>query len=673
MSRKAILTAMVCVICIISVIKTAAQQNKTTKGRIFMNTPRPRPFPHRPGGTRPSLNHAPYRTYDGTTNNITNNQTADWGASDIPLFREIPAEYATTDRNNAMAGPNRPSPRRISNAVIDEPVTTFNSRGLSAFVYVWGQFLDHDMSLTPTGTTESVPILLPANETVFTEPIPFTRSEVRAGTGVNSVRQQTNLNTAWIDASMVYGVDSIRAKWLRTMQNGKMKTSSGNFLPYNTVTGEQTAAIDPNAPDMANDGSHTVITFVAGDVRAAEHPGIASLHTLFVREHNRICDRLRAEGLHNDEEIYQKARKEVGALIQAITYQEFLPAVGVTLSQYNGYRPGVRPDIMNTFATAGYRIGHTMVADDIMLFDNQCAEIGPGELDLITAFWNPQLLIDFNMEPFLKGFAAHTQYETDTRINSVLRNFLFGSPNDPVRFGIDLGSLNIQRGRDHGLPNYNTVRKFYTGRKATNFNQVTTNTQLADSLQNLYGSVDSMDLWIGILAEDRLPGKSVGTTMHAMLKAQFENLRDGDFYFYRNDPFLPIKKRIQILSTRFSDVLKRNTKLTNLQSNVFFTEECPANAADSVAVQLDVKTAITNSRLFPNPVTQLVQVVMDPTGQPVIIKIYTTEGVLKKTVEKAAQHKNIAIDVSDLTNGIYILNITSGNQAKSLKFIKVSD
>ena len=101
------------------------------------------------------------------------------------------------------------------------------------------------------------------------------------------------------------------------------------YLPWNTVTGEYADAIDVTAPGMANDGGHTTKTFVAGDVRASEHPGLLSLHTIFMKEHNRLCDLLVAQGQTNDETNYQTARKYVGALIQAITYQEFLPAIGV--------------------------------------------------------------------------------------------------------------------------------------------------------------------------------------------------------------------------------------------------------------------------------------------------------------------------------------------------------
>src|SRR5262245_7276385 len=209
------------------------------------------------------------------------------------------------------------------------------------------------MDLTPTGS-ESILIPLPPDEFIFTEAIPFTRS---AFTISNSTRQQYNLATAWIDGSAVYGSDEKTALWLRTFQKGKLKTSKGNLMPYNTINGEFNSPIDPNAPSMANDNGGTVKTFAAGDERAAENPVLTSIHTIFVREHNRICDRLFKDGLRDDEMIYQMARKEVGALIQVITYKEFLPAMGVTLDSYSGYQPWKRPDIRNTFATASFRIG----------------------------------------------------------------------------------------------------------------------------------------------------------------------------------------------------------------------------------------------------------------------------------------------------------------------------
>ena len=115
---------------------------------------------------------------------------------------------------------------------------------------------------------------------------------------------------------------------------------------------------------------------------------------------------------------------------------------------------------------------------------------------------------------------------TDLKVNSVLRNFLFGSPTAQVRFGLDLAAINIQRGRDHGLPNYNAARRFYNGKAATSFGEISTDITLTTKLRSLYGNINNIDLWVGLLAEDRLPGKSIGKTMHAMLKYQFEKLRD---------------------------------------------------------------------------------------------------------------------------------------------------
>jgi hypothetical protein len=621
-----------------------------------------------------------FRSYDGTNNNISRTK-AEWGATNIALAREIPAEYGATDTKNAMGGTSRPSARQISNAICDEPVTTFSSKNLSAYVYVWGQFLDHDMVLTPSSTTESVPITLPANETLFTVPISFSRSTIFPGSGINTQRQQMNLNTAWIDGSVVYGSDSVRASWLRTKVNGKLKTSAGNNLPWNTVNGESSGALDASAPSMANDGNHTIKTIVTGDVRGAEHPGITGLHLIFVREHNRISDRLRTQGLTNDEEIYQKARKEIGALIQAITYQEFLPAMGITLNNYSKYNSAVKPDILNSFATAGYRIGHTQVADLLAMRDNNCAVVGGGGVDLIDAFFNIGLIDEFGLESFLKGFATHKQYETDTKINSILRNFLFGSPTAPVRFGLDLAALNIQRGRDHGLPDYNDIRKFYTGTPARTFADITKNTTLAAALQTQYGTIDNIDLWIGILAEDILPGKSVGKTMHAMLKAQFEKLRDGDFYFYKSDPNLSAAIKTQVSNTKLSDVIKRNTTLTNLQANVFITNPCPGETGEDVnetplvaVVENYIqspKMAKEGVNIYPNPVNDLLNIQLESAeGQS--LRLTDQFGRVLRTMQTKSGAGYYEMSVSDLPVGVYYLQISRDHKWDVFKVIKMN-
>ncbi|MGB4838119.1 MAG: peroxidase family protein [Saprospiraceae bacterium] len=653
-------------VLLISISEAGITQKKQTavEGKSFEHNPRKKP------SGPPLLKNEKYRNYDGTLNNIQPSRS-EWGSTDIKLAREIPADYGPSDRLNAMAGPSRPSPREISNMLCDEPETIFNSRNISAFGYVWGQFLDHDISLTPTGNSESMPIVLPDNEKIFTENIPFNRSEILSGTGKNNVnREQMNLVTAWIDGSNVYGSDVERADWLRTKKDGKMKTSFGNLLPYNTNTGEYDGMIDTEAPSMVNDGNKTIKTFVAGDVRAAEHPALTSIHTLFVREHNNICARLKIEGLRSDEEIYQMARKEVSGLIQAITFNEFLPALGVNLGQYRGYNPNVSPDIMNTFATAGYRLGHTMVADDILMIDSDCDEFGPGELDLLDVFWNPSLIKDYGIDYFLKGLSVHTQYETDLKINSVLRNFLFGDPTAAVRFGLDLASINIQRGRDHGLPDYNTIRKYYTGRGVRKFSEITNDTEKVNGLKDLYGNVDNIDLWVGLLAEDNLAGKSVGKTISEMLKVQFEKLRDGDFYYYQNDPYLTKNVKDRIQKSSLSDLLIRNTKILTFQSNVFFSEPCPEEVLGTTSAR-SKESVIAEAIVFPNPVSKMLQVDLGHHSNGGTINISSADG--KKIISFIinSNQQFMDLDVSELKEGLYILTISENDQIKSIKFSKL--
>jgi len=665
MRKKSVTTILLCsAISSMSLLRVHAQEKKMLDefpGKSFVHTPRTHREPLKTG------THLIYRSYDGTNNNLSIEGRYDWGATDISLFRELPSAYGSDDPYNAMGGENRPSAREISNVLCDEPITNFNARELSAFVYVWGQFLDHDISLTPQGTTEYIGISLPDDEPLFEYDIPFYRSEVHEGTGITNPREQTNLVTAWIDASMVYGSDSARAAWLRTFNNGKMKTSTGDLLPWNTITGEQWDPIDMNAPSMANDSDHAVKTFVAGDVRAAEHPGITALHTIFVREHNRICEQYVAMGLTDDEVIYQLARKQVGALIESITYREFLPALGISLPPYAGYNSDARSDITNTFATAGYRLGHTMVADDIALRDNNCEEVDSGDLDLADAFFNPQLMLDYGVEPFLKGFASHKQYETDNKINSVLRNFLFGGG-----FGIDLASLNIERGRDHGLPDYNTVRKFYTGTAVTSFLQITSDQSKAQGLKDLYGDVNNIDLWVGLLAEDLLPGKSVGKTINTMLTTQFQKLRDGDFHFYLHDPYLPSTIKYQIKHTIFKDVIVRNTTITNLQTNVFFTVPCPGeDGEDKMSDLANDDGSISNINIYPNPVSNYVSIDLFDVDESCTIKLLSSTGVVLKSFEIVGE-KNLRIDMSDMPPGMYLLQIITRQEVNSFPVVRVA-
>ena len=112
---------------------------------------------------------------------------------------------------------------------------------------------------------------------------------------------------------------------------------------------------------------------VSGDIRAIEMPGLTSMHTLFLREHNRIAEVINqyTEGL-TDEEIYQETRRIMIGAFQNIVYREFLPAViGSTRKSLRikgkrtRYRSNSDVSIFNEFATAAYRFGHSLIQGTI--------------------------------------------------------------------------------------------------------------------------------------------------------------------------------------------------------------------------------------------------------------------------------------------------------------------
>jgi hypothetical protein len=463
------------------------------------------------------------------------------------------------------SGADRPNVREISNTVAAQEKPIYNEKKASDMIWQWGQFIDHDIDLTGGNPKEPFPIHIPSGDQYFdpqatgTQEMPLSRSvyDPTTGTAPNNPRQQMNQITAFIDASMVYGSDPIRAWALRTNDGtGRLKTSAGNLLPFNTE-------------GLPNDGGLDPTLFVAGDIRVNEQVGLTSMHTVFVREHNRLARTIfrQSPDLSGDQ-IYERARAWVGALIQVVTYQEFLPVLFGTnaLKPYTGYAPSVNPGISNIFSTAAYRLGHSMLPSDLLRLRKNGKPIPEGNLALRDAFFSPwRITNERGIEPLLRGLARNRGQEVDAYIIDDVRNFLFGPPGAG---GFDLASLNLQRGRDHGLPAYNDVRLALGLTPALDFDDITNNQEVQKRLKSVYGNVNQVDLWIGALSEDHRRGAMVGELIYTILVDQFERLRDGDRFFYQN-----IFRHYQIKKlekTTLADIIRRNTTIgREIQNNVF--------------------------------------------------------------------------------------------------------
>ncbi|MEO0365555.1 MAG: peroxidase family protein [Pseudomonadota bacterium] len=502
-----------------------------------------------------------YRSLDGSNNN---GLLTDMNTSHSQLARMVSPDYA--DLVAAPSGATRPSARAISNQIAAQSGSHPNGRRASDFLWQWGQFLDHDLDLTDgVAPAESANISVPMGDPWFdpdhtgTVEIPLNRSIFDEATGdhVLNPRQQINEITGWIDASNVYGSDASRARALRNMDGtGMLATSAGDLLPYNLA-------------GLANAGGSGPELFLAGDVRANEQVGLAVMHTLFVREHNRLArDIATSDPSLTGEQIYQRARRIVGAQMQVITYREFLPVLlgEGALKSYAGYDETVDASVSNIFSSAAYRLGHSMLSDKIRRLDAQGNEIPEGHLALQDAFFRPDRIVtEGGIEPVLRGLAGQICESIDAQVVDDVRNALFGAPGAG---GFDLAALNIQRGRDHGLPSYNETRRQLGLSMYGSFSEITANPALADALSAVYGSVDQIDLWVGGLAETPTGQSALGPLFHTIVVDQFERLRDGDRFWYQNTFFGDELAMIE--STTLADIIRRNTGIgPEISDNVF--------------------------------------------------------------------------------------------------------
>ena len=503
-----------------------------------------------------------WRRIDGRDNNLRDPQM---GAAFTPLRRRLAPDYA--DGVSTLAGPERPGPRDISNIVNKQESAEVSNKGTSDFLWQWGQFLDHDIDLTDgVNPPEPANIRVPLGDPHF-DPIGTGDVEIRFNRSIydtsnlplseTNPRQQLNQITAWIDASNVYGSDQDRSDELRLFDgSGRLKTSPGGLLPFNTN-------------GFSNAGGPGPELFLAGDVRANEQVGLIAMHTLFVREHNRLAALYAAEHPNwNGEEIFQKARQTVGALMQVITYEEFLPALlgKGALSPYKGYDPKRNTRIANLFSTAAYRFGHSALSPTLKRLGPDLQEIAQGHLPLRDAFFAPsELQFEGALDSLLRGLAHQVCQSIDLLVVDDVRNFLFDAPGPN---GFDLAALNIQRGRDHGLPSYNDTRAELGLTPAAGFADVTSDLEIQRRLSAAYESVEDLDLWIGGLAEDPYQGALVGKLFYKIIKEQFGALRDGDRFWYER--ILEKSEVKKLRATRLSDVIRRNSEIGDeIPDNVF--------------------------------------------------------------------------------------------------------
>ncbi|XP_063154990.1 thyroid peroxidase [Candoia aspera] len=563
-----------------------------------------------------------YRSITGACNN---REHPTWGACNTALARWLPPVYE--DELGQPKGWNLgflhngfplPSVHEVTRKIIEASNEAVTEDELySDLITVWGQYIDHDLAFTPQSENQPsfqgaincqmtcekqnpcFPIPIFPNDTLSArmDCIPFYRSSPACPTSqqgrlgnlsIVNPRQQMNTLTSFLDASTVYGSTAAAENKLRNF------TSEEGLLRINLLYFDKGFAYlpfvdqvpSPCAQDPREDKAERIECFMAGDTRSGEVLSLAAMHTLWLREHNRLAKALKERNPHwSSETVYQETRKIVGALHQIITIRDYIPkiigpdAFEQYIGPYQGYDPTINPTIANVFSTAAFRFAHAAIHPQVKRLNTQYKEDPTlPNLQLHEVFFTPWRLIkEGGLDPLLRGTlttAAKLQIQ-DQLLNEELTKKLFVLSNNA---SLDLSSLDLQRGRDHGLPGYNDWREFCDLPRLRTEHELMTaieNKIVVKKIMELYRTPNNIDVWLGGIVENIHPDARTGALFACIIGKQMKALRDGDRFWWENSNIFTDAQRHELGKYSLSRLICDNTGLTEAPLDAFILGNFP--------------------------------------------------------------------------------------------------
>nr|XP_027204017.1 peroxidase-like [Dermatophagoides pteronyssinus] len=544
-----------------------------------------------------------YRTLDGSCNNL---RSPYWGRSFSCHIRLLPPDYG--DGLYAMrlskSGHSLPGARTISNYVTQNR----DLRSVYTSLMVsFGQFINHDMTSTANyrqTTSKQIDCCKQADpkcvaimmdsvndyvETVYkTKCMNFIRSQPCALCKLGP-REQMNKATSFLDGSAIYGSSLNTSNSLRSFQKGQLLAiadAKGNpILPFDPTL----KPCQPSIPGLS--------CFKAGDERANQQPLLLTMQTIWLRNHNNHAMRLSQINPHwNDEQLYQEARRLTIAEIQHITYNEYLPIIlGPLLMDYyrlyskpnytySYYESFTDPSSWNEFVTAASRYGHSQISDfyTLGIYGNLT------KFPLKESFSDPTLTYSGMTEELLRGLIGEHAHTVDPYYADVVKQYMMKNKTQP--HGFDLVAVNIQRGRDHGLPGYVHYLKACFNYDAKSWNDLEKfiPRKTLEKFKRLYNSIEDIDLYIAGVSERHFIDASVGPTFGCLAGIQFYHLKFGDRYFYehgqQSGSFLPAQLANIKQAATLSRIICRNAR------NQQYVQANPLLFPSKLNPQLDCRT-----------------------------------------------------------------------------------
>ncbi|CAG9860584.1 unnamed protein product [Phyllotreta striolata] len=506
-----------------------------------------------------------YRSYDGSCNNLKH---PSWGTPNTPYNRLLPANYADGIKEPPLSKSGKPLPLARSISLLLYPNIPNEDHVFTLNVMQFGQIVTHDLSMT-AGSTQTqyykdsccsadgqlldpstipafcYPMIIPPNDPAHandnTRCMSFDRTVTNKDRQCVSERhtaeQLTSVNH-YLDLSFVYGNDDETNRKLREFQHGRLRADIRNgyqWLPRATNASGTCRLINPNDA-----------CYVAGDTRLNQNPQLAILHTVFLREHNRIAHFLSHLNPHWDDElVFQESRKINIAQYQQITCYEWLPYIIGEENAYKArilwktdgfiddYDENVDATVLNEHSTAALRHFHSLVRGQLHLIKE--SRYSEGTVRFSDVLGRPQIIEEHQgFDHLMRGLTTQPQSASDQFHTSEITQFLFRSDNET--FGVDLKAFDVQRSRDHGLASYNDYRELWKIPRARKFEDFLDfiSYENVDRLARLYEHPDDVDLTVGGSLETNLPGALVGPTFLGIIAESFYRTRVGDRFWFEN-------------------------------------------------------------------------------------------------------------------------------------------
>jgi hypothetical protein len=507
------------------------------------------------------------RTSDGRYNDLS---APTMGAVGAAFGRNLKADYSQSF--------DHPNPVTVSERLLARE-RFLPARSLNLLAAAWIQFQVHDWvnhARVPLGVND-VKVPMPGGRTWRNTPDGRPENVMRiAGNDALVVdrdgtqRLFADAASHWWDASEVYGADEAKSESLR--EGAKIRLTDTGYLP------EDTSGMD-----------------ITG-FNESWWLGLSGMHTLFAREHNVVCDELRAHYRGwSDERVYQTARLVVAALIAKIHTVEWTPAILGTeaidlglKANWNGPPsndwltrlgiwlldthasvgiPSTMPDhhgvpysLTEDFVTV-YRM-HPLIPDDYRFLDHADGHlIGTSRFDAISGTATDEQLRTLGLENVLYSFGrAHPGAITLHNFPDALRDF--------VRNGehIDLSVVDLVRTRRRGIPRYNDFREGLHKPRVRDFEELSANPESVRRLREVYRNVDDVDTVVGLFAETPPEGFGFSDTAFRIFILMASRR-------LQSDRFLTVDFRPEIYSPLGMDWVAQNTMSTVI------ARHCPDVAA----------------------------------------------------------------------------------------------